>query len=42
LFEAAREPKRLVIVERADHNDYDLLAGERLLDAITDFLKTDE
>jgi fermentation-respiration switch protein FrsA (DUF1100 family) len=40
LFEAAREPKRLVIVERADHNDYDLLAGERVLDAIAGFLKS--
>jgi uncharacterized protein len=42
LFEAAREPKRLVIVERADHNDYDLLAGERLVEAVTDFLKSNE
>jgi fermentation-respiration switch protein FrsA (DUF1100 family) len=39
LFEAAREPKRLVIIERADHNDYELLAGRRVLDAIADFLK---
>jgi uncharacterized protein len=39
LFEAAREPKRLVIVERADHNDYELLAGQRVLAAILEFLK---
>jgi uncharacterized protein len=38
LFEAAREPKRLAIIERADHNDYELLAGKRMLDAITEFL----
>jgi fermentation-respiration switch protein FrsA (DUF1100 family) len=38
LFEAAREPKRLTLVERADHNDYELLAGRRVLDAIMDFL----
>jgi uncharacterized protein len=38
LFEAARQPKRLAIIERADHNDYELLAGKRVLDAIADFL----
>jgi fermentation-respiration switch protein FrsA (DUF1100 family) len=31
LFEAANEPKRYVLVPRADHNDYVLLAGETLV-----------
>ncbi|MGH9314986.1 MAG: alpha/beta hydrolase [Vicinamibacterales bacterium] len=39
LFEAALEPKRLLIVERADHNDYELLAGPRVLAAVFDFLE---
>jgi uncharacterized protein len=38
LFEAAPEPKQLLIVERTDHNDYELLAGRRVLDAIAAFL----
>jgi uncharacterized protein len=38
LFEGALEPKQLLIVERTDHNDYELLAGPRVLDAIAAFL----
>jgi uncharacterized protein len=38
LFEAAPEPKQLLIVEGTDHNDYELLAGRRVLDAIAEFL----
>lgn len=38
LFEAALEPKRLLIVERADHNDFELLAGNRVLAAIVEFV----
>lgn len=38
LFEAALEPKRLVIIERTDHNDYELLAGQRVVVAVDDFL----
>ena len=38
LFEAAREPKRLVVIPGADHNDYELLAGERLVSEVLRFL----
>ena len=38
LFEAASEPKRYVVVPGAGHNDFDLLAGPRLLDEIERFL----
>jgi uncharacterized protein len=31
LFAAAPQPKRLVVLEGADHNDHELLAGPRLL-----------
>ena len=40
LFEAALEPKRLAIIDRTDHNDYELLAGQRVVDAIKDFLSS--
>jgi fermentation-respiration switch protein FrsA (DUF1100 family) len=38
LFDAAVEPKRLVTIEGADHNDYALLVGDRMLEAIDEFL----
>jgi fermentation-respiration switch protein FrsA (DUF1100 family) len=38
LFEAAVEPKRLLIVADADHNDAALLAGDELIDAVTAFM----
>jgi uncharacterized protein len=38
LFAAAPPPKRLVVLEGADHNDPDLLAGPRLLDELAAFL----
>ena len=38
LFAAANEPKQLVIIPGADHNDMSLLAGEQMLSAITEFL----
>jgi fermentation-respiration switch protein FrsA (DUF1100 family) len=38
LFAAAPQPKRLVVLEGADHNDYDLLAGARLLAELRAFL----
>ena len=38
LFAAAPEPKRLVVLEGADHNDHDLLAGPRLLAELRAFL----
>jgi pimeloyl-ACP methyl ester carboxylesterase len=34
LYEAAREPKRLVIVEGADHNDLALVAGPLVIEAV--------
>ena len=39
LYEAAAQPKRLLIVENVDHNDYELLAGPRLIETIASFLE---
>jgi fermentation-respiration switch protein FrsA (DUF1100 family) len=39
VFEAAREPKRLVVIPGADHNDHELLAGERLVEEVVAFLE---
>jgi uncharacterized protein len=38
LFAAAPEPKRLVVLEGAGHNDHDLLAGPRLVAELRAFL----
>jgi uncharacterized protein len=38
LFDAAPEPKRLVVLDGADHNDDELLAGPRLLAELRAFL----
>jgi fermentation-respiration switch protein FrsA (DUF1100 family) len=38
LFDAAREPKRLVTVEGADHNDLELVSGPKVTGAIVQFL----
>ena len=38
VFSAAPEPKRWVKFDRADHNDYELLAGDDLVDVATAFL----
>jgi uncharacterized protein len=38
LFAAAPRPKRLVVLDGADHNDHDLLAGPRLLAELRGFL----
>jgi fermentation-respiration switch protein FrsA (DUF1100 family) len=38
LYAAARSPKRLLMIEDADHNDYDLLAGRRVVETIVEFL----
>jgi len=38
LFNAAPEPKRLVMVPGADHNDYALLAGELLIEEVVRFV----
>ncbi len=39
LFEAALEPKRLLIIEGADHNDEALNAGPQLITAVTEFVR---
>ena len=38
LFDAALEPKRLVMVPGADHNDYALLAGDLLIEEVVRFV----
>lgn len=38
LFESAPQPKRLVMIDGADHNDLSLLAGEEMIDEIAGFL----
>jgi alpha-beta hydrolase superfamily lysophospholipase len=38
LYEAAHEPKRLVLIEGADHNDIWSVGGKKYLDSITTFL----
>jgi len=39
LFEAATAPKTLLVVPDADHNDYELLAGDKMIQAIVRFLQ---
>lgn len=39
VHESAREPKELVIVGEAGHNDFALLAGPVMIDAVTDFIR---
>ena len=39
LYRAANEPKTLVVVPGADHNDYELLAGEEMVRTIAAFLR---
>lgn len=38
MFDAAQEPKRLVVIRGADHNDYELLAGPQLIGEVTRFV----
>ena len=38
LYDAAPSSKTLVIVDGADHNDDDLVAGEQMIDAVVQFL----
>lgn len=40
LFEAAQAPKRLVVIDGADHNDQALAAGPQVMRAIVEFLGT--
>jgi len=39
LYEAARDPKRLLIVEGADHNDAALAIGPQVIQAVVEFLR---
>jgi len=39
LFAAAGSRKTMVIVPRADHNDFELLAGDQMMDAVVGFLR---
>jgi fermentation-respiration switch protein FrsA (DUF1100 family) len=38
LYAAAPEPKRLLLIEGADHNDDELFAGKRLIGGVLDFV----
>ena len=38
LYEAASHPKQLLMIENADHNDYEMLAGDRVMDAVAALL----
>jgi len=38
LYDAARHPKHLVVIEGADHNDAELIFGPRVIRAVLDFL----
>ena len=40
LFESAREPKRLIIIERAGHNDLSNVGGEKYIDSLAEFVRT--
>ena len=39
LYDAARAPKTLLVLANADHNDYELLAGDEMIQAIVRFLR---
>lgn len=39
LFDTAPEPKRLVIVERAGHNDLSIVGGEKYIDTLAEFIR---
>lgn len=39
LFEASPGPKRLLVIDGADHNDVALTAGDRLVDEVVEFLE---
>jgi fermentation-respiration switch protein FrsA (DUF1100 family) len=40
VFEAARDPKTLLVIEGADHNDGSLLNGREMIDSVIRFLRT--
>jgi fermentation-respiration switch protein FrsA (DUF1100 family) len=39
LYEAANDPKTMIVIPGADHNDDDLLAGGRMIESIVRFLR---
>lgn len=39
LFEAARQPKRMIVIEGSGHNDAEIAIGPQVMKAITDFLR---
>jgi hypothetical protein len=39
VFDAAREPKALLVINGADHNDQSLLAGGELVGGVLRFLR---
>ena len=39
LYDAAIAPKRLLVLPDADHNDYELLAGDEMIEAMVRFLQ---
>ena len=39
LYEAAETPKTLLVLPDADHNDYELLAGDKMIQAMARFLQ---
>ncbi len=40
LYEAANEPKRYAVIPGADHNDLEMLAGERLIREVVAFIRS--
>lgn len=38
IYEAAPDPKRMLVIEGARHNDLELFAGEEMIEGITEFL----
>jgi fermentation-respiration switch protein FrsA (DUF1100 family) len=40
VYDAAPDPKRLLIIDGADHNDFDLVAGETLINGLIGFLES--
>lgn len=38
LFEAASEPKRLLVIDGVDHNDAELFGGTRMIEGIVEFI----
>jgi fermentation-respiration switch protein FrsA (DUF1100 family) len=40
VYDAAPEPKRLLTIANADHNDFEMLAGEKIINVLIEFLGT--